>query len=72
MKLDKIEIDSKYKHILVREIDDSGGYHRRVLYCGVTLVDDEHQEIKDMAEELWTNEVKTVWTTRLAELDAEQ
>ena len=58
-KLDKIEIASEHKHIQIREINDSGGYHRRVLTPDITLADDEHQEIKDKAEELWTDEVKS-------------
>ena len=66
-KLDKIEIASEHKHIQIREINDSGGYHRRVLTPDMTLADDEHQEIKDKAEELWTDEVKSAWATFQAE-----
>jgi len=51
-------------------IIDSGGYHRRVLTPDMTLADDEHQDIKDKAEELWTDEVKTAWTTFQAEQEA--
>ncbi len=69
-KLDKIEIASEHKHIQIREINDSGGYHRRVLTPDMTLADDEHQEIKDKAEELWTDEVKTAWATFQAEQEA--
>ena len=50
--LEKIEIISEYKHLQIREITNSGGYHRRVLTPDMTLADDEHQEIKDKAEEL--------------------
>jgi len=32
----------------------------------------EVQEIKDKAEELWTDEVKTAWTTFQAEQEAER
>ena len=71
MKLDKIEVVTDYKHLQIREITDSGGYHRRTLSCDQTLADDEHQEIKDKAEELWTDEVKTAWTTFQAEQEAE-
>ena len=70
--LNKIEAVTDYKHLQIREIDDSGGYHRRVLMCGDTLADDEHQDIKDKAEELWTDEVKTAWTTFQAEQEANQ
>ena len=69
-KLDKIEIASEHKHIQIREINDSGGYHRRVLTPDMTLADDEHQEIKDKAEELWTDEVKSAWATHKEEQEA--
>ena len=62
MKLNKIEVVTDYKHLQIREITDSGGYHRRVLKCDQTLADDEHQEIKDKAEAEWTDEVKASWT----------
>ena len=63
MKLDKIEVIGEFKHFQIREITDSGAYHRRVLTCEHTLADDEHQEIKDKAEELWTDEVKSAFAT---------
>jgi hypothetical protein len=67
--LDIIEVVSDYKHLQIREITDSGGYHRRVL----TPDDDvsgEVQEIQDKAEELWTDEVKSAWATFQAEQEA--
>ena len=70
--LDKIEIAGEHKHLQIREITDSGGYHRRVLTCDQTLADDEHQEVKDKAEELWTDDVKTAWATFQAEQEAKQ
>ena len=60
--LDKIEVVTDYKHLQIRELTDSGEYHRRMLKSDMTLADDEHQEIKDKAEELWTDEVKEAWT----------
>ena len=69
MHLDRIEV-VKYNNFQIREITDSGGYHRRVLTSNMTLADDEHQEIKDKAEELWTDEVKTTWATHQAEQEA--
>jgi len=60
--LNKIEVHPIHKHLQIREITDSGGYHRRVLTPDATLAEDEHQEIKDKAAELWTDEVKTAWT----------
>ena len=71
MELDKIEVVTDYKHLQIRELTDSGGYHRRVLMCGDTLAEDEHQEVKDKAEELWTDEVKEAWATFQAEQRAE-
>ena len=69
-KLDKIEIASEHKHIQIREINDSGGYHRRVLTPDMTLADDEHQKVKYQAEALWTDEVKSAWATFQAEQEA--
>jgi len=62
MLLDKIEVVSDYKHLQIREITDDGKYHRRILSSNQTLSEDEHQEIKDKAEEVWTDEVKEKWT----------
>ena len=70
MRLDKIEVVTEYKHLQIREITDSGGYSRRVLQCDDTLADDEHQEIKDKAEELWTDELKSAWATYKEEQEA--
>jgi len=61
MEFNKIEVVGEYKHLQIREITDSGGYHRRVLTCDQTLAEDEHQEIKDKAEQVWTDEVKADW-----------
>ena len=69
MKLDKIEVVTDYNHLQIREITDSGGYHRRVLTCDMD-VSSEVQEIKDKAEELWTDEVKSAWATFQAEQEA--
>jgi|TARA_R110000823_G_scaffold109392_1_gene229095 hypothetical protein len=63
MELDKIEVVTEYKNLHIREFTDSGKYHRRVLTPDMTLADDEHQKIKDTAEELWTDEVKSAWNT---------
>ena len=68
--LDKIEVVSDYKHIQIRELNDNGTYHRRVVYCDDTLVADEYQEVKDIAEAEWTDEIKTAWTTFKAEQEA--
>ena len=70
MQLDIIEVATEFKHLQIREITDTGGYSRRVLTPDMTLADDEHQEIKDKAEELWTDEVKSAWATYKAEQEA--
>ena len=67
--LDKIDVVTDYNHLQIREITDSGGYHRRVLICDMD-VSSEVQEIKDKAEELWTDEVKSTWATHKAEQEA--
>ena len=67
--LNKIEVVGDYKHLQIREITDSGGYHRRVLTSDMD-VSGEVQEIKDKAEELWTDEVKSAWATFQAEQEA--
>jgi PAB1-binding protein PBP1 len=67
---DRIEVVTDYKHLQIREITDSGGYHRRVITPDMD-VSGEVQEIKDRAEELWTDEVKTAWTTFQAEQEAQ-
>ena len=64
MKLDKIEVVTDYKHLQIREITDSGGYHRRVLTSDMD-VSGEVQEIQDIAEAEWTDEVKEKWTEKL-------
>ena len=68
--LNKIEVVSDFKHLQILEITDSGGYHRRVLTSDMD-VSGEVQEIKDKAEELWTDEVKSAWATFQAEQEAE-
>ena len=70
LTLNKIEVVTEHKHLQIREITDSGGYHRRVLTCDMTLAEDEHQEVKDRAEAEWTDEVKSAWTTFQAEHEA--
>ena len=67
--LDTIDVVSEYKHLQIREIKDDGGYHRKVLTPDMD-VSGEVQEIKDKAEELWTDEVKSAWTTFQAEQEA--
>jgi len=72
MKLNKTDIVTEFKHIQIRELTDTGGYHRRTITCDQTLAEDEHQEVKDIAEGLWTDEVKSAWATFQAEQQAQR
>lgn len=65
LTLDKIEVVTDYKHLQIREIKKDGGYHRRVLTPDMTLAEDEHQEIKNKVDELWTDKVKTAFQKHL-------
>ena len=71
MELNKLEVSSKHKHFQIREITDSGGYHRRVLTPDMD-VSGEVQEIQDKAEAEWTDDVKTAWATFQEEQNKEQ
>ena len=69
LTLDKLEVVTDHKLLQIREITDSGGYHRRVLTPDEDI-SGEVQEIQDKAEEVWTDEVKTAWTKLQAEQEA--
>ena len=69
MTLDEIEVVTQFKHLQIREITDEGGYHRRVLNPN-SDVSGEVQEIQDLAEELWTDDIKSAWTAFQVELAA--
>ena len=69
MELDKIEVVTDYKHLQIREITDSGGYHRRVITPDEDI-SGEVQKIQDIAEAEWTDEVKSAWATLQAEQQA--
>ena len=71
MELKKIEVKNKHKFLQILETTDSGENHRRFLTPDMD-VSGEVQEIKDKAEELWTDEVKTAWTTFQAEQEAQR
>ena len=70
MELDKIEVAGNYKHLQIREITDSGKYHRRVINPDED-VSGEHEQIQEQAEKLWTNEVKDKWAIKQEEAKAE-
>jgi len=66
------EIRTEYKHIQIREktaiMEDgkelSGSYHRRVLTPDAD-VSNETDEIKGLADTLWTDAVKKAWDDKL-------
>ena len=67
------EIRGEYKHIQERKkttiVEDgkelSSSYHRRVLSPDMN-VSSESDEIKGMADALWTDAVKESWAAKLA------
>ena len=68
------EIRSEYKHIQERRktaiMEDgnelSSSYHRRILSPDMD-VSSESDEVKGMADALWTDEVKAAWAAKQAE-----
>jgi len=66
---DKYEVVSVHKHIQVRTatvvkedgVELSRSFHRKVLTPDMD-VSSEPDEIKGMADALWTDEVKEAWT----------
>ena len=67
--LNKIEVHPIHKYLQIREIKENGGYHRRILPPDAD-VSSEVQEIQDKAAEIWTDEVKSAWTTYQTEQEA--
>ena len=81
LTLDKIEVVTDYKHLQIREINEDGGYHRRVLSPDMDISGETQtiqrgtdkngdpimKTVKEIAEELWTDEVKDAWTAKQAE-----
>ena len=82
--LDKIEVVTEHKLFQIREITDSGGNHRRMLVPDMDVSNetqtirrgnDENGDpimktVKEIAEEVWTDEVKSAWATLQAEQEA--
>ena len=64
--LNKIEVVTEHKHLQIREITDTGEYHRRILTSDMDVSGEVH-EIQDKAEELWTADIKIAWLDFLAE-----
>ena len=81
LTLDKIEVVTDYKHLQIREITEDGGYHRRVLSPDMDISGETQtiqrgtdkngdpimKTVKEIAEELWTDEVKEAWAAKQAE-----
>jgi len=67
--LDTIMVVGEHKHLNLREVQENGRFKRRVLTPDEDL-SGEVQEIKDKAEELWTDEVKAAWATFQTEQEA--
>ena len=65
----QIEVVGEHKHLQIREVTDSGEYHRRAITPDMD-VSSEVQEIQVTAEAEWTDEVKSAWTTFQAEQKA--
>ena len=75
--VNQIEIVSEYKHIQIRNQDNviiSQTYHRRTLNCGQldasnnlveTDISSESAEIAGICNLVWTDAVKSAWTTNL-------
>ena len=61
MKLNQLTTsEDDFKHINVREVTKDGRFYRRVLTPDMD-VSGECQEIKDIAEREWTDEVKAAY-----------
>lgn len=69
--LNKIEVVGEHKHLQIREITDSGKYHRRVLTPDQD-VSAEVQQIQDAAAAEWTAKIKTAWKKYQAKLEAQR
>jgi len=67
--LETLRVVKPYNQLEIRYLKESGGYHRKFLSPDDD-VSGEVQEVKDKAEEVWTDEVKTAWETFKAEQDA--
>ena len=73
VKYDKVEVVGDYKVIQCREatiiIEDgkeiSRSFHRHVLQPDYDI-SGEPQEVQDICNVVWTDEIKTAWTEKLA------
>jgi len=58
-----LKVIGEYKVIHIAE-DTAEGRHRRVL-CPNQDVSNESEDIKDLVDEYWTDELKTAWQNKL-------
>ena len=77
VKYDKVEIVGDYKAVQCREatvisedgVEISRTFHRHALQCDADI-SGEPQEVQDICNAVWTDEVKAAWAAKLA-ADAE-
>jgi hypothetical protein len=77
VKIDKLEIVGDYKAVQCREatvvsedgVELSRSFHRHVLHPD-SDISGEPQETQDVCAAVWTDEVKSAWTTFQAEQEA--
>ena len=70
VKVDKLEIVGDFKHVQCREatvvsedgLELSRSFHRHVLQPD-SDISGEPQETQDICNAVWTDEVKSAWTT---------
>ena len=70
VKIDKLEIVGDFKHVQCREatvvsedgVELSRSFHRHVLQPD-SDISGEPQETQDICNAVWTDEVKSAWTT---------
>tara|TARA_X000001388_G_scaffold76780_1_gene75112 strand:- start:40 stop:297 length:258 start_codon:yes stop_codon:yes gene_type:complete len=74
-EIKQIEIVNPYKHIQVaRDIiikEDGTEISRsrqRVVYAPDSDVSNEHQDVKDLADKFWTDEIKESWEAKKEEV----
>jgi hypothetical protein len=81
LTLDKIEVVTDWKLLQIRELTEDGGYHRRVLTPDMDISGETQtiqrgtdkngdpimKTVKEIAEELWTDEIKAAWAAKQAE-----
>ena len=74
--VDKIEIVGEYKHIQVKQVliisedgvEISRNSHRYFLTPDMDITE-QPQEVKDICNTAWTDDVKSSWSSHLASLE---